>query len=126
MSGPLGLSLAPQIRASRSLYKFFLPIAQSYANIAGYRRMGLKYDDLLVEERPDVQKALSRLDKRESYDRVFRLKTAFQYSILHHDLPKDKWLKESDDKRYLTPVIEEVAQEDSERLAWDTMKVEAK
>jgi ubiquinol-cytochrome c reductase subunit 7 len=46
MLGPLGPSLAPQIRSSRSLYAWVKPIANWYANVTGYRRMGLKYDDL--------------------------------------------------------------------------------
>ena len=32
------------------------PVASAYTHIAGYRQMGLKYDDLIVEEREDVQK----------------------------------------------------------------------
>jgi ubiquinol-cytochrome c reductase subunit 7 len=44
--GPLGPSLAPQIRSSRSLYRWVKPIADWYASVAGYRKVGLKYDDL--------------------------------------------------------------------------------
>ncbi len=32
------------------------PVATAYARAAGHRKMGLKYDDLLMEEREDVQK----------------------------------------------------------------------
>ncbi|KAI3484097.1 hypothetical protein L1887_52922 [Cichorium endivia] len=120
--------------------------------------MGLRYDDLLVEESPRVQKALSRLPEREAYDRAFRLRQASQLSVLHRELPKDQWLPakevsisyyrpahrssspsaamprcearfcgliapEGDDKRYLTPYVAEVAEEESERAAWDTVAV---
>ena len=44
--GPLGPSLAPQVRKSATLYRWFKPFALWYANIAGYRKIGLKYDDL--------------------------------------------------------------------------------
>lgn len=44
--GPLGPSLAPVIKANRGLYKWFKPFAGWYANLMGYRRLGLKYDDL--------------------------------------------------------------------------------
>jgi ubiquinol-cytochrome c reductase subunit 7 len=44
--GPLGPSLAPAIKANRGLYKWLKPFANWYAGLAGYRRMGLKYDDL--------------------------------------------------------------------------------
>lgn len=42
----LGPSLAPYVRSSRSLKKLVTPVAHWYANLMGYRRMGLKYDDL--------------------------------------------------------------------------------
>lgn len=42
----LGPSLAPYVRSSRSLKGLITPVAHWYANLMGYRRMGLKYDDL--------------------------------------------------------------------------------
>ena len=44
--GPLGASLAPAIRKNRSLYAWVKPVADWYANASGYRKVGLKYDDL--------------------------------------------------------------------------------
>ena len=44
--GPLGPSLAPAIRRSRGLYAMLKPVADWYANVSGYRKVGLKYDDL--------------------------------------------------------------------------------
>lgn len=52
----LGPSLAPQIKASRSLYNLLKPVATAYANLAGFRKYGLKYDDILIEESATVQK----------------------------------------------------------------------
>ncbi|KAB5595521.1 Cytochrome B-c1 complex subunit 7 [Ceratobasidium theobromae] len=121
--GPLGPSLAPQVRASRGLSKFLAPIAHWYARTVGHRRMGLRYDDLLIEERADVQRALSRLPQKEAYDRAFRHRVAFQQSLLHKDLPKDQWVKAEEDVRYFKPYVEEVVKEDTERAMWDTMKV---
>ncbi|KAI9636765.1 cytochrome b-c1 complex subunit 7 [Dioszegia hungarica] len=108
------------------MYKSLKPLANAYAHITGYRQHGLRYDDLIIEEREDVQKALTRLPQRESYDRVFRMKQAFQQSVLHRELPKDQWLKPEDDTRYLAPIIEQVAKEDSERAEWDSLVVEKK
>ena len=85
--------------------------------------MGLRYDDILIEEREDVQKAISRLPTREAYDRAFRQRIAFQQSILHKDLPKEKWLKPEEDIRYLKPYVEQVVKEDTERAEWDTITV---
>jgi hypothetical protein len=44
--GPLGPSLAPYVRSSRTLSKWLKPVASWYANLSGYRRVGLVYDDL--------------------------------------------------------------------------------
>ncbi|KAG8787978.1 Cytochrome b-c1 complex subunit 7 [Ceratobasidium sp. 428] len=123
MFGPLGLSLASQVKSSRGLSKFLAPIAAFYARAVGHRRMGLRYDDLLIEERSDVKRAISRLPEKESYDRAFRQRVAFQQSVLHKDLPKSQWLKPEDDVRYLKPYVEQAAKEDQERAEWDTITV---
>ncbi|KAF8448045.1 cytochrome b-c1 complex subunit 7 [Boletus edulis BED1] len=122
----LGPSLAPYVRSSRSLKKFVTPIAHWYAGLMGYRRMGLKYDDLQMEEFPEVQRALGRLTPREAYDRAYRMKLALHASVMHKDLPKDQWLSAKDDVRYLKPHIESVIQEDEERVTWDNMAVQRK
>lgn len=50
-------SLAPQLKAySGGLYKALRPLANAYARAVGHRQVGLRYDDLIVEEREDVQK----------------------------------------------------------------------
>lgn len=50
-------SLAPQIKSSFSgFYKALKPLANAYAQAAGFRQVGLRYDDILIEEREDVQK----------------------------------------------------------------------
>ena len=67
--------------------------------------------------------ALGRLSERESYDRAFRLRQAIHLSALHRELPKEQWLKAEDDKRYVSPILEEVVKENAEREAWDTVKV---
>ncbi|UZJ52840.1 hypothetical protein CBS101457_002160 [Exobasidium rhododendri] len=121
-----GLSLAKFIKSSPALNRMIQPVAKAYANAAGYRQMGLRYDDLVREEDETVQKALGRLSERESYDRAFRLKQAIQLSLMHRELPKEQWLKPEQDTRYLTPLINEVKGEEAERAAWDTVKVEKK
>ena len=50
-------SLAPLIKSyTPGLAKMLKPVAAAYTHIAGYRQVGLKYDDLIIEEREDVQK----------------------------------------------------------------------
>jgi len=125
----LGPSLAPYVRSSRSLKKLVTPVAHWYADLMGYRRMGLKYDDLRaccifvpssrltlfleMEELPEVQRvrrarigrlldrervtqALGRLTPREAYDRAYRMKVSLHASVVHKDLPKDKWVSVKD------------------------------
>jgi ubiquinol-cytochrome c reductase subunit 7 len=46
MFGPMGLSLAPYIRSSKTLMGWVKPLANWYAHAAGYRKYGFKYDDL--------------------------------------------------------------------------------
>jgi len=86
--------------------------------------MGLKYDDLLLEERPDVQRALGRLPSRESYDRIYRINRASQCGVLHRDLPKDQWTQPEEDTRYLVPFVNEARAEDIEKAKWDTMQLQ--
>jgi len=126
IAGPLGPSLAPVIRANKSLYQWVKPFANWYANLAGWRKVGLRYDDLLVEERPDVQRAVKRLTPREAYDRAYRFKRASHLSVNHTILPKAEWTKPSEDVRYLAPHVRNVEIEDLERRKWDNMEVHRK
>ncbi|KAG5353345.1 Cytochrome b-c1 complex subunit 7 [Termitomyces sp. T112] len=121
--GPLSLSLAPYVKSSKTLTRWLKPVANWYADACGYRKYGFKYDDLLMEERDDVQRALTRLTVREKYDRAYRLKRASQASVLHAPLPKDQWTPASEDIPYLKPHVLNVVKEDSERRYWDTLDV---
>ncbi|KAF8061485.1 ubiquinol-cytochrome-c reductase complex subunit 6 [Lyophyllum atratum] len=123
MVGPLGISFANYIKSSKTLSGWIKPVANWYADAAGYRKYGFKYDDLLIEERPDVQRALGRLTRRQAYDRAFRLKRASQASVLHKPLPKEMWMKPEEDARYLKPHVVDVANENNERKMWDNLIV---
>lgn len=46
MFGPLGASFGPQILASPRLSRWIKPIANWYVGVSGYRKVGLRYDDL--------------------------------------------------------------------------------
>lgn len=46
---------------SPGLFNSLKPVANAYARAAGYRKVGLKYDDLIMEERYDVEKVSSGL-----------------------------------------------------------------
>ncbi|RKP26193.1 cytochrome b-c1 complex subunit 7 [Syncephalis pseudoplumigaleata] len=102
------------------------PFAGAFANAAGYRRLGLRYDDLLIEETDVVQEAIRRLPEEEQLARAYRFRRAFQLSLQHTELPKSEWTKPEEDIRYLTPFIEQVQREVDERKAFDAMVIRRK
>ncbi|KAI1494960.1 cytochrome b-c1 complex subunit 7 [Biscogniauxia mediterranea] len=116
-------TLAPFIIKRPWLYNLLKPVASWYANAAGYRQLGLKYDDLILEEDEDVLKAVQRLSPKESYDRVYRIRRAYQCSVAHKLLPKDQWTKPEEDVPYLSPILEQIKAEQKEKTALDAITV---
>ncbi|KAH3667760.1 hypothetical protein WICMUC_005292 [Wickerhamomyces mucosus] len=105
------------------LKSIFVPTAKFFINQAGYRELGLKFDDLIFDETPVTQKALSRLPSKEIYARNFRTLTAAQSAITHHLLPKDQWVKPEEDTPYLLPYLLEIEAELAEREELDNITV---
>ncbi|KAL8727383.1 MAG: hypothetical protein Q9166_006055 [cf. Caloplaca sp. 2 TL-2023] len=105
------------------LKRWMVPLANWYADAAGYRQLGLRADDLIPEESDTVMLALKRLPPKEAYDRVFRLRRAFQCSLSHQLLPKDQQTKPEEDYLYLTPYIKEIEAESRERGDLEAMVV---
>ncbi|MCJ1340096.1 Cytochrome b-c1 complex subunit 7 [Bachmanniomyces sp. S44760] len=120
MSAP---SLAGYIMKRPWLKRWMMPLAKWYVDAAGYRKLGLKVDDLIPEENEVVLLALKRLPPKEAYDRVFRLRRAFQCSLAHQLLPKDQQTKPEDDDMYLTPIIKEIEAEIREKEDLEAMVV---
>ncbi|ODM22360.1 Cytochrome b-c1 complex subunit 7 [Aspergillus cristatus] len=120
MSGP---SLTSYIVKRPWLKRWMMPIAEWYADAAGYRRLGLRFDDIIPEENDIVQAAIKRLPAKEAYDRVFRIRRAFQCSVSHTLLPPEEQTKPSDDVEYLSPIIREIEKERKEREDLDTLAV---
>ncbi|KAJ5570490.1 uncharacterized protein N7459_009920 [Penicillium hispanicum] len=105
------------------LKRWMTPLANWYTDAAGYRRLGLKFDDLIPEESETVQKAIQRLPSKEAYDRVFRIRRAFQCSISHTLLPANEQIKPHEDVEYLSPIIREIEKENKEREDLDNLVV---
>ncbi|KAL8409651.1 hypothetical protein RB594_007921 [Gaeumannomyces avenae] len=120
MSAP---SLAPFVLKRPWLTKMLTPVANWYANAAGYRQMGLRADDLISEENETVQLALKRLSPKEQYDRVYRLRRAAQLSLSHTLLPKGQWTKADEDVPYILPLIKAIEAEAKEKAALDAITV---
>ncbi|KAK3942243.1 cytochrome b-c1 complex subunit 7 [Diplogelasinospora grovesii] len=117
------LSLAPYVVKKPWLMSMLKPLANWYANAAGYRQLGLRADDLISEEDETVLLALKRLPASERYDRIFRIRRATQLSIQHKLLPKNEWTKTEDDVPYLAPLIEQLEAEQKERDALEALSV---
>ncbi|EAL90109.2 ubiquinol-cytochrome c reductase complex 14 kDa protein [Aspergillus fumigatus A1163] len=83
----------------------------------------LRFDDLIPEESDVVQTALKRLPPKEAYDRVFRIRRAFQCSVSHTLLPAHEHTKPEEDVEYLSPIIREIERENKERVDLDTLVV---
>lgn len=79
--------------------------------------MGLKLDDLIWEENPAMQKAISRLPAEESYARNYRIITAHQLAVSIDLLPESKAIKPEEDTPYLTPYLLEAEAEIAEKEA---------
>ncbi|KAI2625848.1 putative ubiquinol--cytochrome-c reductase [Hypoxylon sp. NC1633] len=114
-------SLAPYVLKRPWLLKLLRPVSNWYTNAAGYRKLGLWADDLINEENETVLKALKRLPPKVAYDRVYRLRRAFQCSTTHRLLPKEEWTKE--EFRYLQPLIDQIIAEEKEKNALDSLTV---
>ncbi|CAG9992650.1 unnamed protein product [Clonostachys byssicola] len=117
------VSLAPYVLKRPWLSRILKPVASWYVGASGYRKLGLRYDDLMEEERESVQIALKRLSSKESYDRIYRIRRAVQCSYQHKLLPKSEWTKPEEDVSYLQHIIEQVEAEIAEKDALDTASV---
>ncbi|KAI1439283.1 14 kDa subunit of cytochrome bd ubiquinol oxidase [Xylaria sp. CBS 124048] len=120
---PYSTSLAPYIMKRPWLRKLIQPLASWYTNAAGYRQLGLRADDLIIEEDERVLLALKRLPPQEVYDRVYRLRRAIQCSVTHKLLPRDQWTKPEEDIPYLSPIIAQIRAAEKEKQDLDSMTV---
>lgn len=109
-----------------SLSKVVVPMAKVFCSYSGYREMGLKMNDIMLEETPIMQKAIKRLPADESYARVYRMITAHQLSLSHDLLPPSKAVKPEEDNHYLVPYILEAEKEAFEKAELDNMEVVTK
>ncbi|KAF4551640.1 Cytochrome b-c1 complex subunit 7-like protein [Elsinoe fawcettii] len=105
------------------LKRWMQPLANWYADASGYRKLGLRADDLIPEESDTVMLALKRLPPKEAYDRVYRLRRAFQCSLAHQLLPPNEHTKAEEDVEYLSPIIREIEREKRERFDLDAMVI---
>ncbi|GMM33248.1 ubiquinol--cytochrome-c reductase subunit 7 [Saccharomycopsis crataegensis] len=109
-----------------ALASVLVPVSKVFTELSGYRKIGLRFDDLIAEETPIMQKAISRLPASESYARNFRIITAHQCTLSHQLLPLSKQVKPEEDVPYLIPYILEAEAEAAEKKELDEMVVVSK
>lgn len=111
------------ILRSPILSKVCVPVAKKFVELSGYKKLGLRYNDLFSEENPIMQTALKRLPEDESYSRNYRIIRAHQYELTHHLLPRNEWIKAKDDVNYLLPYILEAEAEAIEKDQLDHLEI---
>lgn len=111
------------ILKSPKLSRFCVPVATKFVELSGYRKLGLRYNDLIAEENPIVQTAISRIPEGESYARNFRIIRAHQQELTHHLLPRNEWIKAQEDVPYLLPYILEAEAEATEKADLDNLEI---
>merc|ERR1712002_566583 len=114
-------SVAAKAGSVSAWQKYFAAFREWYIYAAGYRQLGLKADDLRMDELPDVATAISRLTPQQENERIFRIKRASDLSMKHQILPKEEWTKPEEDIFYLGPLIEQAKNERKEREQWDRL-----
>ncbi|PVU95983.1 hypothetical protein BB561_001474 [Smittium simulii] len=108
--------------ASKIFRAVLRPFSEPWARASGYRKYGLIYDDLIIEESPVAQEALRRLPREVMDQRIFRLKQAFQLSLSFEYLPSNLQPTPEQDKAYFLPLIKQVQAETNEREAFDSLQ----
>ncbi|KAJ1915944.1 Cytochrome b-c1 complex subunit 7 [Mycoemilia scoparia] len=116
-------AIARALENCSALRTVLRPFAQSWVNASGYRRLGLLYDDLIIEENPEVTEALRRVPNDQIDARYYRIKRAFQCDLSQIELPPSQWTKPEEDVSYLLPILEEVEAEVAERNMFNSLKV---
>lgn len=86
---------------------------------SGYQKLGLRREDLYVEEDPGVSEAIRRLPEQEQHLRLYRIKRAIDLSMKHAQLPKEQWTTEAEDIQYLSPYLEQARAELKEKKQWN-------
>jgi len=79
--------------------------SERYMNWMGYRRYGLRFEDILLET-PAIQEALHRLPAEVLSDRDDRMKGAFVASSSGDILKPEKQTTKETDIPYLAPYLE--------------------
>eukprot|EP00924_Labyrinthula_sp_SR-Ha-C_P009848 maker-scaffold_21-snap-gene-1.0-mRNA-1 protein AED:0.00 eAED:0.00 QI:138/1/1/1/1/1/2/106/109 len=95
----------------------FKTIAKAYQKSVhkSLARYGLRYEDIIISEGPDVKKALKYIPKEEVEARNRRLKRAIDLSFKQKCLPKEIQAQQEPGKFYMADTMAEVREIRRER-----------
>jgi ubiquinol-cytochrome c reductase subunit 7 len=100
--------------------RLFLKVAELYQNAvhSSLKKYGLRYEDIIVPEHPDVVNALRFIPEAERVARERRVRRAMLLSLKHEYLPKEIQAVQTPGKWYLRDAMEEQRKirEEKERL----------
>ncbi len=65
------------------------------------RKYGLRYEDVLIYENEDYQRALKYISEEEYQARLRRITRAQQLSLTHEELPKELQALQEPEREYL-------------------------
>ncbi|KAF6020022.1 UQCRB [Bugula neritina] len=83
-----------------------------------FPQLGLRADDVLNPDLPEVKEAVRRLPRDAFYEREFRISRALKLSLEKNILPKEEWTEYEKDEPYLKPYIDDIKAEWEEKAWW--------
>ncbi len=86
------------------------------------RRYGLLYEDILIDQTPEMKEALRRLPKEEYVARAMRQKRAVDLGVKKLYLPEEMQTNYNARRMYLQPYLTQVINEELEKAAWESGK----
>ncbi|XP_062520548.1 cytochrome b-c1 complex subunit 7-like [Corticium candelabrum] len=97
-------------------------LSRWFIRSSGYYKLGLRREDLIMEEYPGVREALRRLPQEELDKRNYRMARALDLSMKHRILPESEWTNTDEEEPYgLLEMTERVNTEEKERKMWNKM-----
>ncbi|CAK8998002.1 Cytochrome b-c1 complex subunit 7-2 [Durusdinium trenchii] len=89
-----------------SLVKSMARIYQGWVH-KSLAQYGLRYEDIIMAENPDLQRALQYIPEEEVQNRQRRISRAIDLSFKHEYLPKEIEALQEPGKVYLEPLMAE-------------------
>ncbi|KAI3383422.1 hypothetical protein SNEBB_002790 [Seison nebaliae] len=94
-------------------------ISKVLFNYAEYNRYGLLWHDVINDTEPNIKEAVTRLPPELRDERHYRINRALVLNVQKKFLPKEEWTTWEKDYPYLTPFLEDIEKEMTEKERWE-------